>query len=189
MLFSLKKLLSRLIPRSLISFTRKFFVVKPYSTRILKPFRIDGARNINIGSSGFVGDFSTLSSYNGRLLIGNNFFATRNLNIYCAELVDIGDDVLIGSYVLITDMAHGMDADLPGSYQTQTPESIPVKIGDGTWIGDKASILPGTKIGKRCIVGANSVVKGTFAPYSMICGNPAKVVKVWDSGSKRWNLV
>jgi len=188
-LFSLKSLLSRLIPRSLISFIRKFLVLKPYSTRILKPFRIDGPRSIKIGSSGFVGDFSTLSSYNGRLLIGNNFFATRNLNIYCAELVDIGDDVLIGSYVLITDMAHGMDADLPGSYQTQSPETAPVKIGDGTWVGDKASILPGTTIGKRCIVGANSVVKGTFAPYSMICGNPAKVVKIWDSSMKIWKPV
>lgn len=52
----------------------------------------------------------------------------------------------------------------------------PVFIGEYTFIGTSCVILPGTKIGKGCIVGAASVVKGDFPDYSIIVGNPAKIV-------------
>jgi acetyltransferase-like isoleucine patch superfamily enzyme len=52
----------------------------------------------------------------------------------------------------------------------------PVKIGEYTFVGTSCIILPGTSIGKGSIVGAGSVVKGEFPDYSVIVGNPAKVV-------------
>ena len=45
------------------------------------------------------------------------------------------------------------------------------------WIGDKATILPNVEIGDGCIVGANAVVAKSAPPYSVIVGNPAKVIK------------
>ena len=51
-----------------------------------------------------------------------------------------------------------------------------VSIGDYSFIGTSSVILPGTKIGRGCIIGAGSVVKGNFEDYSVIVGNPAKVV-------------
>jgi acetyltransferase-like isoleucine patch superfamily enzyme len=51
-----------------------------------------------------------------------------------------------------------------------------ISIGDNTCIGMNAIILPNTKIGQNCIVGAGSVVKGQFPDNSLIMGNPAKVV-------------
>lgn len=61
-------------------------------------------------------------------------------------------------------------------------ENIPhfkkkIKIGDDTFVGARASILPGTTIGKCCIIGACAVVKGNIPDYSIVVGNPAKIVK------------
>lgn len=52
----------------------------------------------------------------------------------------------------------------------------PVEIGEYTFIGTSCVILSGTKIGKGCIVGAGSIVKGEYPDYSVIVGNPAKIV-------------
>jgi acetyltransferase-like isoleucine patch superfamily enzyme len=51
-----------------------------------------------------------------------------------------------------------------------------VQIEEYTFIGTSCVVLAGTKIGKGCIVGAGSVVKGNFPDYSVIRGNPAKIV-------------
>jgi len=51
-----------------------------------------------------------------------------------------------------------------------------VKIGEFTFVGTACVLLPGTIIGKGCIVGAGSVVKGVYPDYSVLVGNPAKVV-------------
>ena len=52
-----------------------------------------------------------------------------------------------------------------------------VFIGDNVWIGDKATILPGVKIGEGAVVAANAVVTKDVPAYSMVAGNPAKVIK------------
>jgi acetyltransferase-like isoleucine patch superfamily enzyme len=66
----------------------------------------------------------------------------------------------------------------------------PVNIGAYTFIGTACVLLPGTTLGKGCIVGAGSVVKGDFPDFSIAVGNPAKIVgdtrktdqKHWQSG-------
>lgn len=52
-----------------------------------------------------------------------------------------------------------------------------IEIGDDCWIGLNAIILSGAKIAKGCVIGAGSVVRGSFEPYSIIIGNPARCVK------------
>ena len=51
-----------------------------------------------------------------------------------------------------------------------------VSIGENSFIGAGAVILPGTKIGKFCIIGAGSVVKGNIPDYSIVVGNPCKII-------------
>lgn len=53
----------------------------------------------------------------------------------------------------------------------------PVIIGQNVWVGDKATILPGVTIGDGAVIGANSVVTKDVPPYSIVGGNPAKVLK------------
>ncbi|MDA9842437.1 acyltransferase [Gammaproteobacteria bacterium] len=182
----LKMYLSILIPNSLQNFFKKFFIKRGFNTFILKPHRIDGPKKISIGSFGYVGSHSTLSCYGGLLNIGSRFYATRNLNIYCGEDITIGDDVLIGSHVLITDLSHGINPESKKNYQKQPITTKSVQIGSGCWIGDKASILPGSKIGEKSIIGANSVVNSNIPAYRMAAGNPAIVLKKWCFESKKW---
>ncbi len=56
----------------------------------------------------------------------------------------------------------------------------PVKIGDYTFIGSGAIILPDTSIGRGCVIGAGSVVKGNIPDYSVVVGNPARIVGTTD---------
>jgi acetyltransferase-like isoleucine patch superfamily enzyme len=182
----LRRSLSILIPQSFQNFLKKLLITKGRYTYIISPFRLDGPRRIFLGSEGFVGSRSTLSCYGGKLSIGSRFYATRNLNIYCGENIVIGDDVLIGSYVLITDLSHGIDPESDLRYQKQPIVTRPVSIGSGCWLGDKVSILPGTSIGDKCVIGANSVVRGKIPAFSMVAGNPAVIVKTWNSTSRKW---
>jgi acetyltransferase-like isoleucine patch superfamily enzyme len=55
-------------------------------------------------------------------------------------------------------------------------ETAPVRIGEGTWVADRAAILAGADIGRQCIIGANSVVRDTIPDFSVAVGSPARVV-------------
>ena len=52
-----------------------------------------------------------------------------------------------------------------------------------------AAIMPGTVLGKQCVVGANSVVKGTFPDYCVIVGSPAKIVKKYNQQTHIWEKI
>ena len=60
---------------------------------------------------------------------------------------------------------------------SQLPHKGDIVLGNDVWIGRECTILPGTQIGDGSIVAACSVVSGTFAPYSVIGGNPARLIK------------
>ena len=53
----------------------------------------------------------------------------------------------------------------------------PVVIGNNVWIGDKATILPGVTIGDGAVIAANAVVTKDVPAYSVVGGNPARVIK------------
>ncbi|WP_154723436.1 acyltransferase [Ilumatobacter coccineus] len=90
--------------------------------------------------------------------------------------IRIGDDVWTGHHVYITDQNHGYDdLDLPISMQVM-PER-PVSIGDGSWLGHGTVVLPGARIGRHVVIGANSVVTGEIPDNSVAAGVPARVIR------------
>lgn len=93
--------------------------------------------------------------------------------------VSIGDDVLCGANVLISDNSHG---DFLQEYEVapirrKLCSKGPVHIGSKVWIGDNAIILGGVNVGDGSIIGANSVVTKDVPPYSIVAGAPARVIK------------
>ncbi|MNP69519.1 Maltose O-acetyltransferase [compost metagenome] len=64
------------------------------------------------------------------------------------------------------------------------PSGKSIKIGDGTWIGTRAVILPGVTIGEGCIISAGAVVTKDCEPNAMYAGVPAKKIKELDSTTK-----
>lgn len=108
--------------------------------------------------------------------IGNDCYIGMNccLNGYDAELI-IGNNVSIASNVtIITGSGPNASSEMQKYYPIVKD---PIKIGDHSWIGDNVTILPGVNLGKFCVVAANSVVKNSFADYSVVGGNPAKLIK------------
>ena len=91
--------------------------------------------------------------------------------------VKIGNHVMIAPNVSVYTRTHKYDKIkipmvLSGETSTQT-----VVIEDDVWIGINAVILPGIRIGKGSIVGANAVVTKDVEPYSIVGGVPAKLIR------------
>lgn len=126
------------------------------------------------------------TEYSPNLSIGKHSYLGDHLTILCADKVDIGDSVLMASYITISSENHGMNPEAIMNYMHQPLSTKPVKICDGVWIGEKAIILPGVTIGEKAIVAAGAVVTKNVPPYSIVAGNDAKVIKKYNFKSKEW---
>ena len=113
--------------------------------------------------------------------IGDRCLIGRGSGIVGHFSIEIGDDVWTGHHVYITDQNHGYeDIGVPISRQTQ-PE-LPIRIGDGTWLGHGTVILPGVTIGRHVVVGANSVVTSDLPDNSVAVGAPARIIRSYQPG-------
>ena len=126
------------------------------------------------------------------LRIGRHVQLNDAVHIGAVERVEIGDHTLIASRVFISDHNHGIynERDI-GSNPTVPPVerplvSKPVKIGCNVWIGEQVCILPGVTIGDGAIVGAGSIVTKDVPARSIVVGNPAKVIRMFDEEIGEW---
>ncbi|MHB1712187.1 MAG: acyltransferase [Acidimicrobiales bacterium] len=158
------------------------------------PGAMFGERWIHIGQDTLIGTNVSLSAgmVPGQQMvtdpvvrIGDRCMIGRGSHIVGHFSIDIGDDVHTGPYVYITDQNHGYE-DLDEVVHSQTPSDKPVQIGSGSWLGTGVIVLPGAVIGRHVVVGAGSVVRGTFPDHCVIAGVPARIVRRHVAGSG-WN--
>ena len=169
---------------------RKFGSFGAGSYIMWPPTTIFNERYIHIGSGTLIGQHVALSAgmvpgqecISERVVtIGDRCLIGRGSGIVGHFSIEIGDDVWTGHHVYITDQNHGYeDVDRPISLQTQ-PER-PVSIGSGSWLGHGTVVLPGARIGRNVVVGANSVVTGELPDRCVAVGAPARIVRRWVEG-------
>lgn len=161
-----------------------------FMSYIGKPCFIEGAKKISIGSKTRIFPGIRMEAIGkGTITIGNNCAIEQNVHITSAdsELL-IEDDVTILGNSFITNIDHNYE-NISYSVLEQGYEVKETKIGKGCFIGYGAAIQAGTVLGKHCIVGANSVVRGSFPDYCVIVGAPAKVVKTYSHKTKNWEKI
>ena len=110
------------------------------------------------------------------LQVRQNVNMEQNCHITCCNSIIIGARTAITANVTITDIRHSYE-DITTAVKYQPCTTTPVRIGTDCHIANGAVILPGTIIGNHCVVGANAVVQGCFPDFTIIAGNPAKVIK------------
>lgn len=115
-----------------------------------------------------------------KCLIGYRFCILAGADIF------IGNNCSIASNVCIVSENHGFNPLSSVPYGDQDLIVAPVWIGDGCWIGEKVTILPGVTIGERSVVGAGAVVTKDVPAYSVVAGNPARIIKKFDFERKEW---
>jgi abequosyltransferase len=113
----------------------------------------------------------------------------RGCLISAKNLVQLEEDVLLGPNVLITDHSHEFsDVEVPIHAQGINAGGT-VILERNSWLGQGAVIVctSGTLVvGRNCVVGANSVVTRSVPPFSVVAGNPAKVIKRFDPEAGKW---
>ena len=190
--------ISYLFPYKSIEVIRKLFYVfytcwirknfKQMNGIVKSPIFLCGGKYISIGQNTIIGrnvflqcwDKYKNESFYPELSIGHNSSIRDDGHITCCNKILIGNGVRIGPKVLITDNSHGASTrELLELNPIERPlfSKGPVIIEDNVWIGEKASIMPNVKIGKGAIIGANSVVTKDVSSYSIVGGNPARVLK------------
>ncbi|MBO9731724.1 MAG: hypothetical protein J7623_23995 [Chitinophaga sp.] len=124
--------------------------------------------------------------YSPAILLEDRVTIQQNLHLTCAGSIEVGKDTAIAANVSITDIDHPYK-DIQVAPEYQTLVVTPVVIGAACKIYNNVVILPGVKLGKHCVVGANAVVrKGDYPDYSIITGSPAIIVKRFDFNSNSW---
>lgn len=136
-----------------------------------------------IGQNTLIEDFTTINNGAGDIIIGNN--ARIGIGSVVIGPVRFGNKVGLGQHVFISGFNHGYEDGSRDSNE-QALVKKEVVIGDDSHIGANAVIVAGVHIGKRCQIGAGSVVTKDIPDYSVAVGNPAKVIKRYDINKKEW---
>lgn len=172
-------------------FYKKSFLVFGKKSTILFPLSLNGKKNISIGENVSIAYKVWLAAipHTGaekcQLIIGNGSCIGNFNHIYATKSIVIGENVLTADKVYISDNLHGYD-DISIPIMKQSIRQISdVTIGDGTWLGENVCVI-GAKIGKNCVIGANSVVTKDISDYCVAVGSPAKIIKKYCFDTNKW---
>ncbi len=112
-----------------------------------------------------------------RVRIGAGSFLNLGVMIAAHELVEIGEHCMFANGCFVTDASHRFDdPEQPVTWQGFTSKG-PTRVGDNVWCGAHVVITTGVTIGKRTVIGANSVVTSDIPAFSVAAGAPARVLK------------
>jgi len=161
-------------------------VVVPSSSRL----NLDGLklkRNccISLGEQTQVLGSLIFDKDNASIEVGSRAFISGS--IIAADSVCIGDDVLVSWNVTISDhnshalsfsyRSHDATDWLKGKKNWEHVKVLPITICDKAWIGFNSIILKGVTVGEGAVVGAGSVVTKDVPPWTIVAGNPARVIR------------
>lgn len=193
---SLKKMVIRAMtprnqprPRCWVKYLVNPFVhSKARGARICRNTRMDVLpwNNFVLGKDSIIEDFATINNGVGDVIIGER---TRiGIGNTVIGPVKIGNDIMFAQNVVLSGLNHSYE-DVSQPIHLQDVSTAPIVVEDESWIAANSVIVAGVRIGKHSVVAAGSVVTRDVPPYSIVAGNPAKVIKRYNADTKSWEKV
>jgi len=137
-------------------------------------------KGITLGNNVIIGRNAWLdiSKYtkSAQIIVKDGTQIGRNIMMSAAKKITIGEKCLVSYNVSLLDHDHKFDPDI-SPLDSGITEAEEIIVEDNCFIGAHSFILKGVRLGKHCVVGANSVVTESFPAYSIVAGNPAKLIK------------
>jgi len=169
---------------------RRFFKKIGAGSRIIKPLRLKNVENIEIGAGVMVHKSCWLQTempFNkpAKLSIGDGCVIGNFNHITCVDSLLIEEKVLTADGVFISDHAHDYRDPARPILEQGIQPGRPVVIGSGSWLGENVVVMS-CRIGRNCVIGANSVVLSDIPDYSVAVGAPARVVRRFNQQTKCW---
>ncbi len=161
-----------------------------FPSYIGNPINIIGYKKISIGKNVRIYPNIRLEVHgkDSEVIIEDDVGIAQNVHITCNGRLVIGKGSVVLANAFITNIDHDYSQiDVPILKQKQILKET--RIGENCFIGIGAAIQAGTILGKQCIVGTNSVVRGEFPDYCVIAGNPAKIIKKYNFETNQWERI
>ncbi|SPY14287.1 family 2 glycosyl transferase [Paenibacillus polymyxa] len=157
---------------------------------------IVGAEKISIGNNVMIRKDCWLNiavnqnKKDPQIIIDDGCQIGKNFTISVSNRAHLERNVLIGANVYISDCGHAYEnIDIPIMHQGVSSETNEVTIGEGSWLGINSVIVGNVRVGKGSVVAANSFINKDVPDYSVVAGNPGRIIKMFDSVSKSWRKV
>jgi acetyltransferase-like isoleucine patch superfamily enzyme len=170
---------------------KRFFKKFGSGSNIVYPLNINGMKNITIEKKVYVAYKSWLAAVphtnadKCELIIGDGTCIGNFNHIYATKSIVIGKNVLTADKVYISDNLHSYENINIPIIDQQIKQISTVEIGDGSWLGENVCVI-GAKIGKHCVIGANSVVTKDIPDYCVAVGSPAIIIKRFCENTNSW---
>lgn len=140
--------------------------------------------HVRVGRFVWIGNGNAIRCHEGHLSIGDKTVFGSNNVVNCYLDVEIGAECIFADWIYVTDFDHRFD-DPNVPIRSQGIDTSPVRIGDGVWIGEKATILRGVTVGEGAVIGSHALVTTDVPPGAVVGGVPARVLKTrkgWEDG-------
>lgn len=173
-------------PRRWVRWFVNPFVHRHHSTaRIRSRARLDVLpfNAFRMGQHSLIEDYCVVNNGVGAVDIGEN--CLLGIGSTLIGPVRLGNNVITAQHVVLSGLNHDYEA-IQTPIRDQSVTTKPIVIDDDCWIGANATILAGTTIGRHSVVAAGSVVTRDVPPYSVVGGNPARLLKQYDPTLEKW---
>lgn len=136
-----------------------------------------------LGAYSTIEDFATVNNGVGAVHIGDH--VRIGIGNVLIGPVTIGNNVIIAQHVVMSGLNHGYE-NIHEPISLQQVTTAEIIIEDDCWIGANAVLTAGIRIGKHSVVAGGSVVTKDVPPFTVVGGNPARVLKKYNEATKAW---